>query len=100
MLEHSHVPPEDEFRIIPDALNRTVTDIFLKMGMDTSDAEMASDVLVSADVRGVDIHRVSNILRRYAEMFNGKFVSLTPESRFSAKRRRVTHASDSWRNFS
>ena len=100
MLEHSRVPPKDEFRVITDALNRTVTDIFLKMGMGTSDAEMASDVLVSADVRGVDSHSVSNILRRYAEMFNDKFVSPTPESRFSAKRRRVTHATDCWRNFS
>ena len=64
---------------MPDALNRTVTDVFLKMGMSVGDAELASEVLVSADVRGVDTHGVSNMLRRYVDMFNDKFVNPTPE---------------------
>jgi L-2-hydroxycarboxylate dehydrogenase (NAD+) len=79
LLEHFHVAPEDEVRVMPDALDQTVTDIFLKMGMSTSDAELTSEVLVSADVCGVDTHGVSNMLRRYVEMFNDKFVNPTPE---------------------
>jgi len=79
LLEHFHVAPEDEVRVIPDALNRTVTDVFLKMGMSVGDAELASEVLESADVRGVDTHGVSNMLRRYVDMFNDKLVNPTPE---------------------
>lgn len=54
---------------MPEDLRRTVTDVFLKMNMPHDDAELAADVLVSADTRGVDTHGVSNMLRRYVAMF-------------------------------
>ena len=48
----------------------TVQDIFLRMGMSDADAAQSADVLVYADVRGIESHGVSNMLRRYVESFN------------------------------
>ena len=33
-------------------------EVFMKMGCNSEDAELASDVLVNADLRGVDSHGV------------------------------------------
>ncbi|MCH7740452.1 MAG: Ldh family oxidoreductase, partial [Chloroflexi bacterium] len=78
MLEHFHVAAEDEVRIMPEPLRKTVTEVFLKMGMSTEDAALSADVLVSSDVRGVDTHGVSNMLRRYVDMFNDQFINPSP----------------------
>lgn len=64
---------------MPDDLRRTVTDIFLKMKMTRQDAEQSADVLVQSDVRGVDTHGVSNMLRRYVEMFGQGFINPRPD---------------------
>jgi len=69
MLEHFHVPPEDEVRIMPDALRFTVNELFLKMGLSERDAWQATDVLLLSDTRGVDTHGVSNMLRNYMVSF-------------------------------
>ena len=42
-----------------------VHSVFLKMGLDANDAALGTDVLVKADLRGVDTHGVSNMLRSY-----------------------------------
>jgi hypothetical protein len=57
MLEHFHVPEEDAVRIMPDALRKTVNELFLKMGMLKQDAWQATDVLLLSDTRGVDTER-------------------------------------------
>jgi len=64
---------------MPDDLHRTVTDVFLKMKMTRRDAEQSADVLVQSDVRGVDTHGVSNMLRRYVEMFGQGFINPRPD---------------------
>jgi len=69
MLEHFHVRKEDEVRVMPDDLRRTVTRVFEKMGMPGEDAALAADALVASDVRGVDTHGVSNMLRIYVRYF-------------------------------
>jgi len=81
VLEHFHVKPEDEVRIMPEDLRRTVTDIFKKMDLPAEDAALAADVLVSADIRGVDTHGVSNMLRRYVQFFGDGFVNPHPNWR-------------------
>ncbi|MBI2965982.1 MAG: Ldh family oxidoreductase [Chloroflexi bacterium] len=81
MLEHFHVPPEDQIRVRAEDLQRAVTDIFLKMNMSKADAEQAADVLVMSDIRGVDTHGVSNMLRRYVEMFGQGFINPRPKWR-------------------
>ncbi len=64
---------------MPEDLHVTVKAVFLKMGMSDADATTSADVLVSSDVRGVDTHGVSNMLRRYVDMFNEEFVNPTPD---------------------
>jgi LDH2 family malate/lactate/ureidoglycolate dehydrogenase len=78
MLEHFHVPEEDAVRIMPDALRKTVNELFLKMGMLKQDAWQATDVLLLSDTRGVDTHGVSNMMRNYIQMFGKGFINPTP----------------------
>jgi LDH2 family malate/lactate/ureidoglycolate dehydrogenase len=46
-------------------LRKNVADIFEKCGVPRADAELGADVLVAADLRGVDTHGVSNEARTY-----------------------------------
>ena len=79
MLEHFHVPPEDETRVMSADLRRSIDSMFRKMGMSDEDAALATDALVSADDRGTDTHVVSNMMRRYIEMFGRGFINPTPD---------------------
>ena len=78
MLEHFHVAEEDEVRIMPDALRKTVNELFLKIGFSEQDAWQATDVLLLSDTRGVDTHGVSNMMRRYIEGVAEGFINPTP----------------------
>lgn len=58
--------PEDQAVYVVEASLRDVTQaVFEKMGVPAEDAALATDVLVMADMRGVDSHGVSNMLRSY-----------------------------------
>src|SRR5882672_9666355 len=46
-----------------DALKRFATDIFARAGMPEADAKIVADVLVWANLRGVDTHGVTRIPR-------------------------------------
>jgi LDH2 family malate/lactate/ureidoglycolate dehydrogenase len=65
MLERFHVPEEDEIRVNSEKLRKTAEQIFVKCGMSLVNSKIATDVLLSADIRGVDTHGVSNMLRNY-----------------------------------
>ncbi|HEV7662829.1 MAG TPA: Ldh family oxidoreductase [Chloroflexota bacterium] len=64
-----------EFKVRPDEaiivhsapLATTVTQLLQQTDMPPEDAALAADVLVRADLRGVDTHGVSNMLRVYIE---------------------------------
>lgn len=57
---------EQSFPRVPERnLRETVTAIFDKMGLTPEDSRLGSDVLVMADLRGVESHGVSNMLRNY-----------------------------------
>jgi LDH2 family malate/lactate/ureidoglycolate dehydrogenase len=47
---------EQEIRVDPRALTRFVKTCFEKLGVPPDDAQIAADVLVAADLRGVDTH--------------------------------------------
>ncbi len=79
MLEHFHVPEEDEVRVMSADLRRSVDSVFRKLGLNDSDAALATDALVSADDRGTDTHGVSNMLRRYVEQFGAGFIKPDPD---------------------
>ena len=70
MLERFKVPPEDQVRVPEQALRATVAAIFEKMGETAEDAATGADVLVTADLRGVETHGVSNMLRAYVERYS------------------------------
>ena len=62
-------------------MHATVVDVFLKMGMPADDAEQAAEVLVYADIRGIETHGVSNMLRSYVKQFGNGAINPTPEPR-------------------
>ena len=69
MLERFKVPKSDQIRISANSLRKTVSAIFEKMGELPTDAAIAADVLVTADLRGVESHGVSNMLRAYVDRY-------------------------------
>ena len=65
MLEQFKTKEEEAIRVPEASLRSTVTAIFGKLNVPAEDAQLAADVLVAADLRGVDSHGVSNMLRIY-----------------------------------
>ena len=65
ILERFKVPAKDQVRVSEAALRRTVTQIFEKLGLSKDDAAEGADVLTMTDLRGVETHGVSNMLRQY-----------------------------------
>lgn len=54
-------------RYDPAELRKCVAAILERVGLAHEDADLAADVLVAADLRGVETHGVSNMLRRYLD---------------------------------
>ena len=81
MLEQFHVREEDAVRVQEAPLRATVAAIFEKMGVPAGDAELAADVLVTADLRGVESHGVSNMLRTYVAAYNRGEINPHPDWR-------------------
>jgi L-2-hydroxycarboxylate dehydrogenase (NAD+) len=65
ILERFKVPAKDQVLVAEAALRQTVTQIFLKLGVSPEDAAEGADVLTMTDLRGVETHGVSNMLRAY-----------------------------------
>ena len=81
MLEQFHVKEEDAVRVKESDLRTTVTNIFEKMNVTTEDARLAADALVTADLRGVESHGVSNMLRAYVAGYNSGEINPSPNWR-------------------
>ena len=79
ILEQFKVPAGDEVRVSEAALRRTVTQVFEKMGTSSEDAAIAADVLVMTDLRGVETHGVSNMLRSYVQQYRDGKLNPTPD---------------------
>jgi LDH2 family malate/lactate/ureidoglycolate dehydrogenase len=69
MLDRFHVSDDIAVRIAEAPMRATTEDIFRKMGMSDEDAIQSADVLLYADIRGIDSHGVSNMLRQYVADF-------------------------------
>src|SRR5262245_14353220 len=65
ILERFKVPPQDQVMVSEAALRLTVAQIFQKLGVSPEDSAEAADVLIMTDLRGVETHGVSNMLRAY-----------------------------------
>ena len=81
MLEQFHIKEEDAVRIRADDLRDTTASIFAKLNVPPDDARLAADVLVTADLRGVESHGVSNMLREYVAGYNQGQVNSNPRWR-------------------
>jgi len=79
MLETFKVPIKDQVRISEISLRRSVTAFFEKMGESSEDAAIAADTLVTSDLRGVESHGVSNMLRYYHEGYENKKIKAQPK---------------------
>lgn len=78
MLERFTVPEDIAVRV-PDATMREVVEnIFTALGMTASYAAKCADVLIYADVRGIDSHGVSNMTRAYVAGLKGGYINPTP----------------------
>ena len=78
MLERFKVPQVDQVKVSSESLKITVTQIFEKMGVNHEDSLLGADVLVTTDLRGVETHGVSNMMRKYTEMYNKKELNPKP----------------------
>ena len=78
MLERFHVPHDIAVKVNHKEIFDVVKNIFLKMGMSDEDATISADVLIYADVRGIESHGVSNMLRRYVDAFAEKDINPSP----------------------
>ena len=63
MLERFQVPEDIAVRVPQEDMRAAVESIFTTLGMPGSDAAAAADVLIYADIRGIDSHGVSNMMR-------------------------------------
>lgn len=81
MLERFKPKPEDVVRIPEGSLRQTVAEIFEKMGVSPADAAEGADVLTMTDLRGVETHGVSNMMRTYVDQYNQGTLNPTPNVR-------------------
>ena len=81
MLDRFKVPKEDQIKISEESLRASVTAIFEKMGLDPGDAANGADVLVTADLRGIETHGVSNKMADYVRMYTSDEINPRPDWR-------------------
>jgi L-2-hydroxycarboxylate dehydrogenase (NAD+) len=81
MLEKFRIKDEDTVLVKHGFLQTTVASIFNKLGVNPEDSESGSEVLVEADLRGVDSHGVSNQLRSYVKGYQEGRINPTPNWR-------------------
>ncbi len=65
-------------RIAEKKLREFTQDVFLAIGCSKSDAELAADVLLKADLRGIDSHGVAR-LTGYVRLWDKKRINPTPQ---------------------
>ena len=81
MLERFKVPKKDQVRVPHNSLHHTVAAIFEKVGLSPEHAAEGADVLVTADLRGVESHGVSNVISGYIKDFGSGEVNTRPNWR-------------------
>ena len=79
MLERFHVSDEDAVRIDHKKMHSVTKQVFIKMGLSEENAALSADVLIYADLNGVDTHGVSNMLRSYVRMYQLEKINPRPD---------------------
>ena len=75
MLERFKVPDDIAVRVPQEVMRNTVEGIFMSFGMSREGAEASADVLMYADIRGIDSHGVSNMMRAYVAGFRAEQIN-------------------------
>ena len=78
MLDRFKVPEDVEVRVDQSVMRNTVEGIFEALDMSASAAKAAADVLIYADIRGIDSHGVSNMMRAYVAGFRANQINPQP----------------------
>ena len=81
MVKQSDPPEQKTTRVSADALRTTVKSIFEHVSVPAEDAEVGADVLVKADLVGMESHGVSNMLARYVERYQNDIMNPRPNWR-------------------
>ncbi len=81
MAEQPASTANPRVRVNPDSLRTTVQNILSHVGVPSDDALIGADVLVKADMMGVESHGVSNMLDRYVERFRADIMNPKPNWR-------------------
>ncbi len=72
------LPDDQAVRVDSDSLRVKIIAILEKAGLPVEDAQLATDGLIAADLRGVDTHGVSNMLRWYLELYRDGIMNPRP----------------------
>jgi len=90
MLERFKVPEADRVYVRHESARDATESIFLKMGLSPEDAALATDVLITNDLRGIETHGVSNMLRDYVAKYRAG--DLNPRPKVKVERESQTTA--------
>lgn len=71
-------------------LKNWVTDVFMKLNFSHADAALAADVLLLADLRGIDSHGVAR-LSGYVRLIEAGRINSRPQMKFSQRKRSTGH---------
>ena len=83
MLKNFQIPKEIEVRVPEQAMRWTTERLLEAVGMPEADARQTADVLLYADLRGIDTHGVSNMLRVYLRQLASGQYNPTPKWRMA-----------------
>ena len=81
MAEKATPVENPRVRVNPDDLRTTVQRILMHVGVPEDHAATGADVLVKADMMGVESHGVSNMLERYVERYQNGIMNHNPNWR-------------------
>lgn len=79
MLKRFLVPDADQVMVSEADARAATSTIFRKMGMNDEDADLATDVLITSDLRGCESHGVSNMLRAYVHQYGQDIINPRPD---------------------
>ena len=78
MLKHFEVPEADQVLVAETTARTGMQALFERMGMPAEDAATCTDVLITSDLRGCESHGISNMVRRYVDMYGEGILNPTP----------------------
>jgi len=79
VLPRFRVPEDIAIRVPQENMRATLEDMFQHVGMSPEDAAQSADVLVFADLRAIETHGVSNMMRSYMERFAAEDINPRPD---------------------